>query len=250
VDHGAAALPAALGALEGLELAAGMLCAVGAAALDREDAVRGVILSFVAAATALTAAEAAAWHGAGDARAAAGAALRAAALGVLGLGLAAWERRLVPALFAAAAAYTAAVAAGDMLYGESAGGALAGALGRGYCAVGFGLAASALGVRWAVMRGARRLVHADAARYEALWAAVLAGEDAERWLGEIREQVRRRARRGGGKGGSFPVPGNLEWREIERIGFRLARGDPQGRRGRSTRSSALLGGLAVSLSGY
>jgi hypothetical protein len=190
MDHGVAVLPSVISGLVDLELAACMLCMVGAARLEREDAVRGIVLTFIAGAAALTAAEAVAWAAAGDSRAEADAALRVAALATLGLALALWERHLVPTLFAAAAVYTAAIAAAESLYGADWLRAVEQAVGPEYCAVAFALAFGALVIRWAVLGRARRLVVADAARYNAIWADISGGEDARRLLSEIKEQVR------------------------------------------------------------
>ncbi len=192
VNHGDELLPAALFALVDLELAACMLCMVAAAFLDQEDSVRGIVLSFIAGAGLLTAAEAGVWLSAGNDRAAADAAMRIVALSSLGLALGLWEQRLVPALFAASAVYTVAIAGSNALYGAAGGDALERAVGPEYCAVAFALATVVLCMRWAVIARAERLVLADAARYDALWATISSGEEAEKSLAEIRGQVRNR----------------------------------------------------------
>ncbi len=189
VSHCDAVLPAALFALVDLELAVCMLCMVVAAFLDQEDSVRGIVLSFIAGAGILTIAEAVAWSSVGNNRAAAEAVMRIAALSSLELALGFWEKRLVPALFAASTVYTVAITASNLLYGVAYGDALERAVGPEYCAVAFVLAITALCVRWAVIARAERLVLADAARYDALWAAISSGEDAETLLSEIRRQV-------------------------------------------------------------
>jgi hypothetical protein len=126
---------------------------------------------------------------AGNLRAAALAALRIPAQAVLGGGLALQEGRLVRVLLAYAAAYVAAAAGSAAgLYGAPAGAAVAGALGPQYGAVSLAVAAAALCLRRAVLARARRLVFADAARYDALWAALTAGPDS---VEAIREQAAR-----------------------------------------------------------
>lgn len=189
VNHRDAVLPAVLFALVDLELAACMLCMVVAAFLDHEDSVRGIILSFIAGAGILTVAEAMAWFGFGNNRAAADASMRIVALLSLELALGLWEHRLVPALFAASAVYTVAIAASNSMYGVACEDALERALGPEYCAVAFALAISALLLRWAVITRAERLVLADAARYDAVWTDISAGEGAEKFLAEISGQV-------------------------------------------------------------
>ena len=189
INHCDAVLPAALFALVDLELAACMLCMVAAAFLDQEDSVRGIVLTFIAGAGILTLAEAVAWFSVENNRAAADAAMRIAALSSLELALGLWEQRLVPALFAASTVYTVAIAGSSSLYGVAFGDALWRAVGPEYCAVAFALAIAALCVRWAVIARAERLVLADAARYDALWATICSGAEAEKFLAEIRGQV-------------------------------------------------------------
>ena len=193
VDHGSAVLPAVLFAMVYLELGACMLCIVAAALLDREDTVRGIILTFVAGAGILTVAEAIAWESTGNCRAAADALLRMSALFSLELALGLFEDKLVLALFGASAVYTIAIAGADALYGIGWGEAFELAMGPEFCAVAFLLAVTAFCVRWAVMTRAQRMVLADAARYDDLWAAISSGEDSEKGLAAIREQVPHRA---------------------------------------------------------
>ena len=189
VDHSVAVLPEALSALVDIDLAACMLCIVATANLEREDAVRSIILAFVAGAGILTAAEAIAWASVDDHRATWEMVLRIVALSTLELALGLWEHKLVPGLFAAAIMYTAAVAGSDALYGNSGGVSLMLALGQEYCSAAFLFAFVTLCVRWAVLVRAQRLVFADKEQYDALWAIVSSGAEAKEQLAELCEQV-------------------------------------------------------------
>ena len=191
VDHGAATLPATLSALVDVVLAMCMVCVVGAARVGQEEAVRPVFLGFLLAAALLAAGESVAWgFVVGDWRAATLAGLRIPAQATLWIGLALWESRLVPVLGAYAVVYTAMEAiSAAALYGAPGGAALADALGSEYGGVAFAVALAALWLRRIVLARARRLVLADAAHYDALWAEVLAGEEALHSLADIRKQA-------------------------------------------------------------